>query len=299
MRAPTGDAMKNHSINNLLHSLAQQELQLQTRQFLAPYVKGSHIRTRIQGMVYTFVPQPIDLEDWGIFQPIDTKTAMLVSAAEIWQIDEYLRSLPLLRSRLAYRLQNQTWLAYPINEADMRQRFGVVRPIVVHLVTDAAAFDVVMVRSLGSAFYFEAVDRKADPIHGEQLQQGIQALTPIGALKFSGLTPEMLTTYELVARQTEGFPIGDATASPTSPRIIHQDERRLRDALQTGGGTLDRFQDQGDYWTVEWRTGDGESHTSAISKVDLTVVTAGICLDDLDEEFDLQSLVGVVEQRYE
>jgi hypothetical protein len=43
----------------------------------------------------------------------------------------------------------------------------------------------------------------------------------------------------------------------------------------------------------------GESHTSAISKQDLTVVTAGICLDDLDEEFDLQSLVGVVEQRYD
>jgi hypothetical protein len=221
---------------------------------------------------------------------------MMVSAAEIWQVDEYLNHLPLLRSRLVYRLQNQTWLAYPINEADMRQRFGAVRPIVVHLVTDAAAFDVVMVRSLGSAFYFEAVDRKADPIHGEQLQQGIQALTPIGALKFSGLTPEMLTTYELVARQTEGFTIA---AAPTSPRIIHQDERRLRDALQTGGGTLDRFQDQGDYWTVEWRTGDGEEHTSAISKHNLTVITAGICLDDLDEDFDLQSLVGVVEQRYD
>jgi hypothetical protein len=285
--------MTNRAINNLLYALAQQELQLQTRQFLAPCIKGSRIRTRIQGMVYTFVPQPIDLEDWGIFQPVDMKTAMLVAAAEVWQIDEYLRSLPLIRSRLAYRLQNQTWLAYPINEADMRQRFGAARPIVVHLVTEATAFDVVTVRSLGSAFYFEGVDRKADPIHAEQLQQGIQALTPIGLLKFSGLTPEMLTTYEMVARQTEGFPIVTGPA----PRIIHHDERRLRDALQTGGGTLDRFQDQGDYWTVEWRTGDGESHTSAISKVDLTVVTAGICLDDLDEDFDLQSLVGVVEQR--
>jgi hypothetical protein len=290
--------MKNHSINNLLFSLAQQELQLQTRQFLAPCIQGSHIRTRIQGMVYTFVPQPIDLEDWGIFQPVDTKTAMLVSAAEVWQIDEYLRSLPLLRSRLAYRLQNQTWLAYPVNEADMRQRFGRVRPIVVHLVTEAAAFDVATVRSLGSTFYFEGVDRKADPIQAERLQQGIQALTPIGELKFSGLTPEMLTTYEMVARQTEGFPIAAVTVA-TSLRIIHQDERRLQDALKTGGGTLDRFQDQGDYWTVEWRTGAGEAHTSAISKIDLTVVTAGICLDDLDEDFDLQSLVGVVEQRYD
>ncbi len=121
-------------INQLLFSLTQQELQLQTSSFLAPCVKGGKIRTRIQGMVYTFVPQPIELEDWGIFQPVDAKMAMLISPAEVWQIDEYLRSLPLLRSRLAYRLQNQTWLAYPINEADMRQRFGHVRPIVVHLV---------------------------------------------------------------------------------------------------------------------------------------------------------------------
>jgi hypothetical protein len=66
--------MKEMNIQNLLHSLAQQELQLQTRQFLAPYVKGSRIRTRIQGMVYTFVPQPIDAEDWGIFQPVDLST---------------------------------------------------------------------------------------------------------------------------------------------------------------------------------------------------------------------------------
>jgi hypothetical protein len=219
--------MSRPKIQNLLYSLAQQELQLQTRQFLAPYVKGSRIRTRIQGMVYTFVPQPIDVEDWGIFQPVDTKTAMLVSAAEIWQIDEYLNHLPCLRSRLAYRLQNQTWLAYPINEADMRQRFGAVRPIVVHLVTEATAFDVVTVRSLGSAFYFEGVDRKADPIPAEWLQQGIQALMPIGSLKFSGLTPEMLTTYALVVRQTEGFPIVTTSAMPTSPGIIHHDERRV------------------------------------------------------------------------
>ncbi len=61
--------------------------------------------------------------------------------------------------------------------------------------------------------------------------------------------------------------------------------------------SLARFSDKGDFWTVEWRTGDGEEHTSAISKMYLTVMNAGICLDDLDEDFDLQSLLGVVEQR--
>ena len=40
-------------------------------------------------------------------------------------------------------------------------------------------------------------------------------------------------------------------------------------------------------------------HTSLIRKNDLTVVSAGICLDDQDEDFDLMALVGVMEQRPE
>jgi hypothetical protein len=292
--------MKNNHINNLLYSLAQQELQLQTTQFLAPCVKQGRIRTRLQGLVYTFTPKPQDFVGWGIFQPLDTKTALLQKPAEIWQIDEYLQKLPRLRSRLAYCLQDQTWLAYPVNEADMRQRFGTVKPVVVHLVTDATAFDVVLVRVLGATCYFEAVDRKADPVQAEALQQAIQALTPIGDLRFSGLTPEMLTTYALVARQTPGFPVVQMTVPEVViDRPVRQDERRLREALALGGGQLDRFQDKGDFWNVEWHTSDGEAHTSAISKYDLTVMSAGICLDDLDEDFDLQSLVGVVERRYE
>ena len=50
--------------------------------------------------------------------------------------------------------------------------------------------------------------------------------------------------------------------------------------------------------TVEWQTFDGEYHSSAISKQDLTVISSGICLSGLDRDFDLQSLVGVIEKRY-
>ncbi len=291
------------SINQLLQSLAAQETQLCNTQFLAPCVPGGHIRTRIQGMIYSFTPKPQDFEGWGIFQPVDAKNATLVELAEVWHIDEYLQSLPTLRSRLIYQLQNQTWLAYPVNEADMQQRFGTARPIVVHLVSEGSSFDVIVARSLGSIFYFEAVDRKADPEQAEQLQANIKQLTPIADLRFSGLTPEMRTAYELVARQTADFPMPVAAIFTEQPanrsRPIRRDERRLRHALATGGGALDRFHDRGDYWTVEWSTSNGEAHTSAISKSDLTVVTAGICLDGFDEDFDLQSLVGVVEQRWD
>ncbi|NJM46523.1 MAG: hypothetical protein HC860_10325 [Alkalinema sp. RU_4_3] len=270
-------------LNALLQQLADQETQLRSHPILAPCLKGGFIRTRIQGLIYEFTPKPRDFEGWGLFYPLDAQSAMLSQEAEIWQIDEYLRRLPKLRLRLVYPLKNQTWLAYPVNEGDMRQRFGTVRPIAIHLVSHSAAFEVVIARKIGATYWFETTDRKADPAYTEALQKGIQTLIPPSELKFSGLTPEMRSVYELVVQRTAGFPSSD--------------EKRLRDALKTGGGQLDRFQDGGDFWTVHWRTGNGEEHTSAICKRDLTVMTAGICLDGLDRDFDLQSLVGVVEQQ--
>jgi hypothetical protein len=274
--------MSHPKLQDLLRSIAHQESNLPP--FLAPCLKFSKIRTRIQGMIYTVTPQDRDFEGWGIFQPVDTKMATLTETAELWQIDAYFHRSPTLRVRLIHRLKNQTWLAYPVNESDMRQRFGTPKPIALHLVTEGSRFEVVLVRLVGTVFYFEAIDRLSDPIAAEQLQNFFQNHTTIEQLAFPGLTPEMRSAYHLATQQIQDF-------------SNKQDEKRLRSALQTGGGTLDRFQDKGDFWTVEWRTGDGEEHTSAISKGDLTVMNAGICLDDLDEDFDLQSLVGVVEQR--
>jgi hypothetical protein len=75
------------------------------------------------------------------------------------------------------------------------------------------------------------------------------------------------------------------------------DEERLREALRVGGGDLRTFNDRGQYWLVEWTTADGERHTSAIAKGDLTVISSGICLSGRDRDFDLQSLVGVIDGR--
>jgi hypothetical protein len=79
------------------------------------------------------------------------------------------------------------------------------------------------------------------------------------------------------------------------PKI--RDEKRLQRALKMGGGELQEFRDRDDYWLIEWTSGTGERHSSAIAKNDLTVISAGICLSGEDRNFDLQSLVGVVEDR--
>jgi hypothetical protein len=273
------------NIQKLMHQLAQAETQLQSHQFLAPCVRSGQVRTRVAGMVYTFTPEPRQFEGWGIFQPTDEQTAILVEGASLPQITGYLQQFPVIRLRLAYRLQHQSWLAYPINEADMRQRFKTVKPVVVHLVTEGVAFEQILARWNGNSCWFEDIDRRADPAIAETLQSNLKQLIPVEELQFKGITPEMRTLYELATQPIEEF------AQPK------RDEKRLRQALNLGGGELNQFQDRGNYWTVDWTTSDGVRHTSAIAKNDLTVVSSGICLSGRDRDFDLQSLVGVMEHR--
>jgi hypothetical protein len=127
-------------IRKLINQIASAESQLCTTQFLAPCVKGGRVRTRVAGMIYTFSPKPSKFEGWGIFQAVDEKIARVVEEADLAQIGEYLQHFPQIRLRLAHQLRGQTWLAYPVNETDMRQRLQVVKPIAVHLVTEGANY---------------------------------------------------------------------------------------------------------------------------------------------------------------
>jgi hypothetical protein len=273
------------NIFKLINQIAIAEAQLCNTQFIAPCVKGGRVRTRVAGMVYTFRPKPSKFEGWGIFQPVDEKTATVVEEADLPQIAEYLQHFPQIRLRLAHQLRGQTWLAYPVNEADVRQRLQVVKPIAIHLVTEGIIFDQIIARWNGQSCWFEEIDRRTDPEIVETLQSAVKEVIPVEELQFKGITPEIRTVYELATRRIEGF---------SQPQ---QDEKRLRKALQIGGGTLTQFHDRGDYWTVDWTTADGVRHSSAIAKTDLTVISSGICLSGYDRDFDLQSLVGVIEQQ--
>ena len=276
-------------IRKLINQLATEENKLNSTEFIAPCVGNGKVRTRIAGMVYTFIPKPRNMTGWGIFQPINQKQAAFVEEANLPLITEYLKNFQPLRLRLIYPLRQQSWLTYPVNEADMRQRCGYCKPVVVHLITQAAPFEVIIARTDGAAWWFDECDRRADVILTEQLRQKFKQLTSAKELHFKGMTPEMRTTYDLAAQQAEEF---------SHLQQKQRDEKRLQAALKMAGGELQQWSDRRDYWVVDWITSDGEHHTSAISKNDLTVISAGICLSGEDEKFDLQSLVGVVERRY-
>jgi hypothetical protein len=318
-------------IRNLLNQIAAQETQLGDTQFLAPCVRGGRVRTSVASIIYTFTPQPQDFEGWGIFQPVDGKIAEVVEEPSLPQLAEYLKLLKPLRLRLAHLLQGQTWLAYPVNESDMQQRLGAAKPVPVHLVTEAAAFEPIIARFDGSAWWFDEIDRRAEPQPAELLREQLRQGTMPENVRFPGMTPEMVTVYDLALQQTEAYQLRlqhqrevreqqERQREQWQQRRAQRDEQRreqerqsqrgrrhrgsaqgdegrLRDALHMGGGELREFRDRGEFWQVEWMTRNGDRHTSAISKGDLTVITSGICLSGYDRNFDLQSLVGVIEAR--
>jgi hypothetical protein len=291
------------NIRRLINQLGAQEKLLSETEFLAPCVKNGSVKTAIDSIVYCLQPQPADFEGWGIFQPVDNNTAAVVDEPTLPQIAAYVHLLKPLRLRLVCSVRGQTWLAYPVNESDMQQKFAQAQPIVVHLVTEGSQFEPIIARSDGKGWWFDEVDRRSDPQITVKLNEFLRQLTPPEEINFAGMTPEMLTTYNLAWQRTAVYEqrkqarlAARGKGEATSRNIHHSPQRRLEKALKQGGGELETFRDRGDFWQVEWRTRDGMQHTSAIGKSDLTVISAGICLTGGDRHFDLQSLVGVMEQ---
>lgn len=276
------------NIQRLLAALAAKEDGLRGTRFLAPCVRGGEVVLRGgDGLNYSFTPEPEDFEGWGVFEPVDESMAVLVEEANPFLVGEHLKQFKPVRLRLAYRIRGQTWLASPANDSDARQRLGTREPPQVYLVNDGAQFEQVVARWDGSFCWFEEVDRRADPLDAERLREAMLNRTPTAHLAWKGCTPEMRGCY-VQARKLKN-----------ERQTLRQpsDEQRLRAALAFAGGELRSFSERGDCWEVVWVSPDSaDTHTSIVEKDDLTVFSAGICLDGRDREFDLHSLVRVVEQ---
>lgn len=264
----------------LLKRLEEARSKLAQTEFLAPRVKSGRVRVRIDGLVYDFQVSPRDFTGWGIFMPATESEATLVRKASTASVGNYLRLFPAFRMRLSVQLGKSTWLAYPANESDARQRLGLARPMLVRLVEGGAQFDQVVARWDGAALWFEELDRRESPRVAEGLRSALA--TRLKEPAFAGLTPEMRACYTIAFSRWER-------------ERERTDEERLRDALGLAGGSLESFIDMGEYWNVSWQTSDGIEHTSAILKTDMTVLSSGVCLSDRDRDFDLQSLVRVIE----
>jgi hypothetical protein len=277
-------------VRQLIKTLAAREEALRRGgQFLAPCVSGGQVRVSLDGLVQTFRPRPRDFEGWGVFEAIDERTARVAAEATLPQVAGYLKLLKPWRVHLVQRLRGRTWLAYPSNVDDARRQFGVGGELLVHLVPEGARFEVAIAYTDGCNWLLGELDRRADARIAERLREFLRQGIAPHSIDRNGTTPEMRAAYALATGFVPEFRV---------ERARRADEKRLRAALALNGGELVNYEDEDENWRITWRTPGGDDLVSTIGKRDLTVISAGICLSGQDADFDLQSLVGVVESEW-
>jgi hypothetical protein len=248
-------------------------------EFLAPACRGGLVQVRLAGVVCRLNIHPADFEGFGVFRPRSYKEAELVRPARLAERRRYLELFPLVRLVLAVRHGGEWW-ALLAHRAD--SRFQMDGPVPVRLVEEALAFEVIESRFDGAHFWYAGPDAGWDPARGAYLRQAQEQEVEPAALSRPGLTGEERAAYALAFQATE-----------KARRL--KEEGLLREALAHAGADLKEWREREDVYAVTFEVG-GERHVSVVSKKDLAVQVAGICLSGQDEAFDLNSLVGVIRE---
>ncbi len=267
------------NVHDLINRMAGAESDFLKSEFLAPVLPGGKVRVRIAGVVCTLdvtgTPEP----GWAVLKPVTLHQARVTDTPSLRQIRDYLALFPAVRLLLMSR-KGADWLALPAHRGD--SRFALDGPVQVHFVSGGEPFQQIIARFDGGHFWFQETDRRRNPAVAAYLRESFSAEVPAEELRKPTLTAEERNAYRLLFRAVE-----EARRDKV--------EVRLADALAHAGAVFSSYIERDDALTVSFQV-DGQSHRSTVRKNDLTVLTAGICLDGQDREFDLQSLVGVLRE---
>jgi hypothetical protein len=274
---------KANRTRDAMRRLAAAEDRFLQREFLAPIVRGREVRVRIEGVICRLRTQPPDFEGWGVFRPVSHDAARLVRAANLTERRRYLELLPLVRLILCRRVDEQ-WRAIPAHSGD--SRFEIDGLVSVCHVESGQLFDLIRTRFDGTCFWFEGPEPRSDAAAAAYLRQAIEKMVEPKELKRKGLTAEQRMAYA-----QNFWPRRKAELEAQRDRT----EERLRAALAHAGADFVDYLERRDGYRVTYVV-DGERHVSSVAKRDLTIQSAGICLEGTDRHFDLQSLVGVLRE---
>lgn len=258
--------------------------------FLAPYLPGAKIAVRIKGVVYQLkvtASGPLARRGgFGLFRITKPGEAQVVEAASKMQVDKYLKLLPRLAMVLIDDYQGRWW-ALQANTSDTRIELR--EPVPVQLVERGVRMEQIYARFDGSHFWYESVNRRRDASVARKLRDALNEDVNPDEIKVPTLTPSEHLAYRILYLDKHPRATGRDAREKT-------DLDRMREALEHAGANLDAFWDAGNGVARVRYTFAGQTHTANVNLADLTLVTAGVCLQGREREFDLASLVGVMEQ---
>ena len=263
---------------NLLDKTRELEEKFLTSTFLAPVM--GEVAVRISGLTYKLDVNPPGFEGWAVLKPKDFTAAIVTGDPQPYQIYDYLKNFPSLRCILLKKIKGKTWLALPYNLSDSMQRFRIKKPFLVHLVERGDVFEHIRAVHDGASFWFGSVDTGTSLEKIEKMRQGITKQQD--EIQLNDFTREEKMAYSFVL-------------STVKEELVDREERKIKNALKRGGAELSSYSEAEGGYVVKWKF-EGEEYTTVVRKQDLSVVSAGICLNHRDELFDLTSIVGVMDE---
>jgi hypothetical protein len=274
---------RRRSALELINHISAQTATLRQRTFLTPLLRGGKARLRVEGLIYEVTVRHAR-PGWWLCLCREGATADIVGEALPYERGEYLALWPALRLVLLEPLRDGDWLALPYNPTDAAQRFALPAPLVVRLVEGGQPFDRLIGRVEGQTVWYDEVDRRSDPLIAESLR--VRLAEGHAQPDVPNLAPGERAVYAL---------LWERSAAARQLTAAERQERQLRSALSLTGAQLVGYEVHGDEVLVYWER-DGERRPPIRLDGGGSVVTAGVCLSGQDRNFDLASIVGVVEQ---
>lgn len=278
--------MASSRFNDVFNKLAAAEESFLKGEFLAPVVAGGVVHVRIAGIVNRLQVTPRSFLGFGVFKPVSAKEATFVRQATLTERRKYLELFPLVRLILCKQADKE-WFAVTAHRGDAR--FQIPGLVPVRLAQEVQLFDVIRARFDGANFWYEGLETSRDASTAAYLRKQLAANIEPNLLERSGLTLEERLAYAVHF-------VFEQRKRPQEAEVqLPEAQVRLRDALAHAGAELVDYLERDDSFRVIY-TVNGQRHTSAVNKNDLTVQVAGICLSGEDAKFDMASMVGVLRE---
>ena len=265
----------------IVDKLAAEERRLFEGTFFAPVIDGSRVRVRVKGIVYEMTLED-HFEGWAILRMTAPGKARVVEAAPPALVDKYLQLFPRVRLILL-QMFSKHWWAIAASHGD--NHFRLNAPVPINLAGTATRFDTIYCRFDGAMFWFDTIDGRRDPMIARTLNKALLDKIKPGDLRCPGAVPQEKLAYRMLwLAENEDAPSEDT------------DLARITKALRHAGADLEGFWYQEENQATVRFTLDGYARSVQVRTNDLGVVSAGICLNGDDANFDLTSLVGVLRE---
>lgn len=243
-------------MNNIFNKLVEQEKSIIGADFV---VCPFNFRATIK-VANTKLSLKVNSNELGVYRVKSYKEGTYIREPNFQERSLFLDALPLVRMMICHVHKGQFFALN--NDGQFEVRY----------VDNAQLFDKIVVRFDGANFIFHELDRQ-----DFRVPQQLRECLEVGKLNdgpFSLLDKECFK-IALVNRRDPN-------------------EVKIKDYVSRAGGKYKGHKQNGQNYTVTYEI-SGQTFSSVVNK-NLMVEAAGICLSGTDREYDLQSLISVVNE---